>query len=253
MKVKNSDWYKNNWTLDIKNQSWVEETEKQVDFIIDRLSLCGKERILDLACGFGRHSLALAQKGFSVVGVDITKAYIEDAVKSAKAASLDIDFIHSDIRDLQFTNEFDVVLNLADGAIGYLENDEENLKIFDIIANALKPEGKHFMDICNAEHAEHYFPKHNWEVGSNALSLSEFDWDKQKRRMLFAGYEIIYGEIAKKPEALEADSIRLYSRAELETILQQRQLTIIDTFSDYSGKEASLKELQMLVYSKKHK
>lgn len=40
MKVKN-DWYKNNWTLDIKNQSWVEETEKQVDFIIDTLSLIG--------------------------------------------------------------------------------------------------------------------------------------------------------------------------------------------------------------------
>lgn len=135
----------------------VEDTENQVNFIIDTLSLTGKERILDLACGFGRHSLSFARKGFCVVGVDITKDYIDDAIKSAEAFSLNIDFIHSDIRDLRFNNEFDVVLNLADGAIGYLENDDENLKIFDVIASALKPGGKHFMDICNAEHAINFF------------------------------------------------------------------------------------------------
>ncbi len=253
MKLKNADWYKNNWTLDIKNQSWVEESEKQVDFIIDTLSLNGKERILDLACGFGRHSLVFARKGFSVVGVDITKDYIEDAVNSAKEYSANVEFIHSDIRELQFKNEFDVVLNLADGAIGYLENDEENLKIFDVIANALRPGGKHFMDICNAEHAEHYFPKNCWDMGAKALSLSEFDWDKKKRRMLFGGCEIIFGEIAQKPEPFEADSIRLYSKTELEAILQKRQMSIINTFSNYSGKEASYKELQLMVYSVKNK
>lgn len=88
MKLKHADWYKNNWTLDIKNQSWVEEIEKQVDFIIETLSLKGKERIFDLVCGFDRHSLAFARKGFSVVGVDITKDYIEDAVNSAKDSFL---------------------------------------------------------------------------------------------------------------------------------------------------------------------
>ncbi len=253
MKLKNADWYKNIWTLDIKNQSWVEETEKQVDFIIETLSLMGNERILDLACGFGRHSLAFARRGFSVVGVDITKDYIEDAINSARESSLDVEFIHSDIRELRFKNEFDVVLNLADGAIGYLENDEENLKIFDIVVNALKPGGKHFMDICNAEHAEHFFPNKCWDIGTKALSLSEFDWDKEKRRMLFGGCEILFGEIAQKPKPFEADSIRLYSKAELEEILQQRQMVIIDTFSDYSGKGASYRELQLMVYSIKNK
>jgi SAM-dependent methyltransferase len=253
MKLKNADWYKNIWTLDIKNQSWVEETEKQVNFIIDTLSLKGNERILDLACGFGRHSLAFARRGFSVVGVDITKDYIEDAINSAKESSLDVEFIHSDIRELRFKNEFDVVLNLADGAIGYLENDEENLKIFDIVANALRLGGKHFMDICNAEHAERYFPKKCWDIGTKALSLSEFDWDKDKRRMLFGGCEIVFEKIAQKPEPFEADSIRLYSKAELEEILQQRQMSIIDTFSDYSGKGASYRELQLMVYSIKNK
>ena len=157
MKAGNSDWYKNGWTLNIKNQSWVEDTENQVTFIIKTLGLTGDERILDLACGFGRHALSLAQKGFRVTGVDITSDYINDAIQNAKADGLTVEFINADIRDLNFQNEYDVVLNLADGAIGYLENDDENLKIFNVVSRALKPSGKHFMHVCNAEYAEHFF------------------------------------------------------------------------------------------------
>ncbi|MBT4816155.1 MAG: class I SAM-dependent methyltransferase, partial [Lentisphaerae bacterium] len=50
--------------------SWVESTCSQVDFLVDELKLSGSERVLDLACGFGRHSLELARRGYSVTGVD---------------------------------------------------------------------------------------------------------------------------------------------------------------------------------------
>ncbi len=248
----NPEWYKY-WSLDIKDQSWVEDTENQVDFIIKVLELTGKERILDLACGFGRHSLAFARRGFSVVGVDITKDFIDDAIKEAKSASLSVDFILSDIRVLAFKSEFDVVLNLADGAIGYLENEEENLKIFDVVTNALKPGGKHFMDICNAEHAEHFFPKRYWDIGTTTLSLPSFDWDKQNRRMLFGDWTITFGEVVNRPDSIEPfSSTRLYSLRELEAILQQRDMKIVRSFSDYYGKEASYKELQLMVFSQKN-
>lgn len=88
MKARPSDWYKYNWSLEIKKQSWVEDTEQQVDFMIQTMHLTGKERILDLACGYGRHALSLAQRGYTVVGVDITKEYIEDARKSAAKLAL---------------------------------------------------------------------------------------------------------------------------------------------------------------------
>ncbi len=253
MKKINPEWYKY-WTLDIKNQSWVEDTENQVDFIVKTLGLTGKERVLDLACGFGRHSLSLARRGFSVVGVDITKDYIDDAIREAKSKSLEAEFILSDIRDIKFTSEFDVVLNLADGAIGYLENDEENLKIFDVISNALKPGGKHFMDICNAEHAEYYFPKRHWDIGTTTLSLPIFDWDKENRRMLFGEWEIPFGEVVQRPDSVELfTSTRLYSKHELDQILQLRNMKVISTYSDYYGKQASTKELQLMVYSQKNK
>lgn len=249
MQSKNPNWYKYGWSLDIKNQSWVEDTENQVDFIIKTLRLTGKERILDLACGYGRHSLSFAKKGFPVVGVDITKDYIEDAIKMAKENSLVAEFIQSDIRDINYENEFDVVLNLADGAIGYLESDEENLKIFDVIARALKIGGKHFMDVCNAEHAEHYFPRTNWEIGDKALALAQFDWDKETRRMLYGGCDISYGILAQKPQIPAGDPIRLYSTDELSNILEQRKMKIVNTFSDYYGNESSYKKLQLMAYS----
>ena len=84
MKAKASDWYKKIWALDIKNMSWVENTSYEVDYLIDLCQLKETERILDLACGYGRHALEFAKRGYEVVGVDITEVYIADAKKSTQ-------------------------------------------------------------------------------------------------------------------------------------------------------------------------
>lgn len=254
MKTTKPDWYKNGWSLDIKNMSWVEDTENQVQFIIDTLSLNGNERILDLACGYGRHSLSFARRGYPIVGVDITKTYIDDATLTAQKENLNARFIHSDIRDIDFFKEFDVVINLAEGAIGYLENDVENLKIFDVAIRALKSGGWHFINACNAEHAERCFPKRAWEAGSQELSIAEFSWNPETRRMCFGGHQFKYGELLKAPPKtlLEgAHSIRLYSIPELETIYKQRHVEVVGAFSDFYGKELTSTELEMVVYSRK--
>jgi SAM-dependent methyltransferase len=251
MKALDANWYKSIWSMDIKEQSWVEDTENQVDFIISTLKLMGNERILDLACGFGRHALSFARQGFQVTGVDITKEYIEDAVKTAKAEGLKAQFINSDIRDLNITNEYDVVLNLADGAIGYLETEEENLKIFSVISKALKPGGKHFMDICNAEYAKNYFPAQYWDAGEAALSVSSFEWDNKKRIMLFGDNTIVYGEPAKKPNIEYGAPQRLYSLNEIEQIWKELSMEVVQTYSNYYGKGSSYKDLQLMVYSVK--
>ena len=152
------DWYKKIWTLDVQNMSWVEDTKRQVDFIIKTLDLKGNEKVLDLACGFGRHALEFARRGYDVTGVDITPEYVAHANEQAKKEKLKASFICADIREVKFAQSFDVVLNMADGAIGYLENDEENKKVFQVTADALKKGGKHFMDIMNGSYADTHFP-----------------------------------------------------------------------------------------------
>ena len=84
MKSMKKDWYKKGWTMDIQKMSWVEDTKKEVDFLIDQLKLQGNEKILDLACGYGRHSLELVRRGYDVTGVDIRAAYSEDAAEQAE-------------------------------------------------------------------------------------------------------------------------------------------------------------------------
>ena len=78
--------------------SWVEDANRQVDFLIKQLHLKGTEKILDLACGFGRHSLEFARRGYDVTGIDITPAYIDYANEQAKKENLNAKFICQDIR-----------------------------------------------------------------------------------------------------------------------------------------------------------
>ncbi|MGN0794457.1 MAG: class I SAM-dependent methyltransferase [Aristaeellaceae bacterium] len=251
MKPMASDWYRKIWTLDIQNQSWVEDTKRQVDFLVEKLGLTGGERVLDLACGFGRHSLELARRGYDVTGVDITPAYVDYAAAQAQAEHLNARFIRSDIRDVDFADQFDVVLNMADGAVGYLESEAENLKIFDVIARALRPGGRHFMDIMNGSYADSHFPCRQWEAGEKCLTLSNFEWDPQSRILLYGQLDYAYGDVLPKPEMQEGNPIRLYTLEEVRGILAGRGLTVFDSYADFGGTPSSENHIQLMVCSRK--
>ncbi|RPJ42135.1 MAG: class I SAM-dependent methyltransferase [Chloroflexi bacterium] len=229
--------------------SWVEETPAQVDFLTRLLGLRGGERVLDLACGFGRHSIELARRGYAVTGVDITPAYIEYARATAEKENLSAAFVCADLREIACTAEFDVVLNLADGAIGYLENDAENLKIFDRIAAALKPGGKHVMEVCSGDYARKHFPRRHWEAGGQALSLAEFEWDAPAARMIYTGYTFPYGQPLVKPEGAGATSTRLYTLAELGSIFADRGMKVRAALDGYCDSPASDDSFEILVLS----
>lgn len=251
MKAMASDWYRKIWTLDIQNQSWVEDTKRQVTFLIDELKLQEGEKILDLACGFGRHSLELARRGFAVTGVDITPAYIQYAKEQAESEGLDARFLCADIREVGFKSEFDLVLNMADGAVGYLENDAENRKIFAVVSKALKPGGRHFMDIMNGSYAEKHFPCKLWDAGEMGLTLSNFEWDDKTRTLIYGQLDFEYGKALKKPEMTEGNPIRLYTLTEIAEIMSSVGMKVINSYADFTGKPSSDKDIQLMVYSQK--
>lgn len=247
------DWYKTIWSLKIKDMSWVEDTSSQVAFIEEALELKGSERILDLACGYGRHSLELARRGYEVVGVDITQEFIEDAKKSAEKENLNATFLCSDIRDVDYENCFDVVLNMADGAIGYLENDEENHKVFKVNAKALRSKGKILISVCSKEHALTHIPKKTWEIGEKSISLAQFDYNKKLKRMLYGGFNVPLGKVAKPPKEITAhSSIRLYSYKEITDILDKLDIDTKLCFGDYDTSiPYNHKHMQMVIVSQK--
>lgn len=252
MKAKAADWYRKNWTLEIKNMSWVENSAREVDFILELCDLRPGARILDLACGFGRHALELAKRGYAVVGADITPAYISDAQENARRLGLNnAEFICCDVREVAFREEFDLVLNLADGAIGYLESDEENLKIFDVIARALKRGGQHVCDLVCGDYADAHFPVRLWEAGEHSVSLSEFDWNPETRIMLFGNQDVPYGSTMSRPEIPEGDPTRVYTIGEIREIMKQRGMCVRGAYAGYSRQSAGAQSFQMLVHSQK--
>lgn len=167
----------------------------------------------------------------------------------AQTENLNEKFICSDIRELNFVNQFDVILNMADGAVGYLENDEENLKIFCVISKALKSGGKHFMDIMNGSYAENHFPCKLWDAGEKCLTLSDFEWDKDKKTLIYGQIDYPYGNTISKPHIQEGNPIGLYTLKEIETIFAELKMKVFDSYADFSGTPASDNHIQLMVCS----
>ena len=116
-------------------------TEQEVDFLIDALSLEAGMRVLDVGCGPGRHSLALARRGFDVVGVDHSAEFIRLARDAASAAALAVEFEELDVRELDHSGEFDATICLCQGGFGLLGGRDE-VAVFQRIAGTLRRGGR---------------------------------------------------------------------------------------------------------------
>ena len=138
---------------------------------------------------------------------------------------------------------------MADGAIGYLEDDGENHKIFSVIAKPLKNGGKHFMDIMNGSYAQTHFPCKLWDAGEMGLTLSAFEWEKDRKTLIYWQVDYMYGEALYKPEMKEGNPIRLYSLDEITEIFGKLGLRICNSFADFNGKPSSDNDIQLMVYS----
>src|SRR5450755_1831007 len=88
-------------------------TEQEIDFLVERLGLDAGKRVLDVGCGPGRHSLALARRGIEVVGVDHSEEFVALARKAAAAEGLTAEFRSADVRDLDEHSAFDAVICLC--------------------------------------------------------------------------------------------------------------------------------------------
>src|ERR1051325_11140335 len=77
-----------------------EQIRDEVDFIVETLASGEHARILDVACGDGRHSIELARRGYHVTGVDLSETFLEEARRKANAAGVAVNWIQSDMSQL---------------------------------------------------------------------------------------------------------------------------------------------------------
>jgi 2-polyprenyl-3-methyl-5-hydroxy-6-metoxy-1,4-benzoquinol methylase len=125
--------------------------KKEAEFFIENLaeylSLKKRSKLLDIACGKGRHAKHFNSLGLDVVGVDLSSNSITTAKKNENET---LQFFIHDMREVYKENRFDVVTNLFT-SFGYFEKDEDEKKVINAMANNLKKEGFLVIDFMNAK------------------------------------------------------------------------------------------------------
>jgi SAM-dependent methyltransferase len=121
------------------------EAQEFITNLLKYLALPVKSKILDLACGKGRHSIFLNKLGYNVTGVDLAPKSIE----YAKEYETDhLKFYVGDMRKPNFPNHFNVIFNLFT-SFGYFSDDIDNLKVYQSIFEQLLYKGIFVMDFMN--------------------------------------------------------------------------------------------------------
>lgn len=127
--------------------SFAHGTDQEVDFLASLLGRAPGSRVLDVGCGPGRHSVALARRGVSVTGVDVSGELLAIAAEDARAAGVPASFFEVDARQMPFDDEFEFVLSLA-GAFGFMGDDDP--LVLRRMAEAARPGGSVVVTVANA-------------------------------------------------------------------------------------------------------
>lgn len=141
------DWFDSPYYHLLYNHRNYAEADAFIDQLSSHLHLPTGSKIWDLACGKGRHSLALAKLGFDVTGTDLSKSSIAEA---SKQNNQHLRFVVHDMRLPFEEDRFDAVFNLFT-SIGYFSDMKDNQRVFDHVYAALKPGGLLVIDFLNAE------------------------------------------------------------------------------------------------------
>jgi SAM-dependent methyltransferase len=146
-------WYETlfaNFGKTYDKECFTQGTVGEVDFVERELGGDRSKRILDIACGTGRHAIELTRRGYNVVGFDLSEGQLRLAREKAAAAGVSVEFERRDATQPHFSQEFDAALMFCEGAFPLMETDEKNFAILKHACAALRPGGKLMMTTLNA-------------------------------------------------------------------------------------------------------
>jgi len=136
-----------------KDEAFTKGTAAEVAFLVDVLGLPTGSRILDVGCGTGRHSIALAARGFRMTGLDLSGGMLAEARRAAQAAGVAIALVQADATDFSLPDRFEAAVCLCEGAFTLIGADdpvEHDLAILANIREALAPGAPFVLTASNA-------------------------------------------------------------------------------------------------------
>ncbi|MEQ8323047.1 MAG: methyltransferase domain-containing protein [Vicingaceae bacterium] len=217
------DWFDTEYYHLLYDKRNAREAEQFLDALVAYLSLPKDARIIDIACGKGRHSIYLNKLGYRVTGIDIAARSIE-AAKCFENESLT--FFRHDSREVFSADSFEVAINLYT-SYGYLESREALLDQLINMKNNLVKGGTFVLDYFNSETLLHCTFKEDSIVKGNI----EFITSKK-----IAGHQIVKTiEVKEKGKSEHfAEKVHLISKHEFAVLFEEAGLDIVKYFGDYA-------------------
>jgi len=251
--------------------------------LLRRLGVRGGARVLDVPCGFGRHSILLAQRGYRVTGVDFGPELLTHAReawsgqqqknqhgkgraapgrkrKAGRVPAIPPKFLRGDMRRLRFRAQFDVLLNLFT-SFGYF-GDAGDQRVLESFHRVLKPGGWLVLHTINRDWViRHYKPLDRVRLpgfrleqrGGMDFSTSVIHTEWIVRWNSAAAARRLLGARGKPPRSLKSTTrrgwthLRVYSCHELMRMLESAGFRRIRAFGGFRGEPVNLDRRWLLV------
>jgi SAM-dependent methyltransferase len=184
-------------------------------------------RVLDLACGGGRHLPPLRSAGWRPTGMDLSRELLARARRRTAGA---VPLVRGDMRRLPLSDgAFGLVAQFFT-SFGYFDDPGDDLRVLREVRRVLRPGGHHFLDFLHADHVRRTLvPEDVVEVGGRTVRQVRTleDGAVSKRIEIEPGGE--------GPARVYRERVRLYEPGELEAMMEEVGLPVVERRGDYGG------------------
>ncbi|MCP4593646.1 MAG: class I SAM-dependent methyltransferase [bacterium] len=222
-----------------------EATQQQVDGIAAYLELQPEASVLDLACGYGRTAVPLAQRGYRVTGLDLSKVLLAQARRAAKEAAVKITWHRGNMQDIPWVETFDASVSIF-SSFGYFADEAKNLRVLEGVARALKPGGRFLIDVMNRDwRVRQELNRHWFEVGDLTV-LADPWFDPVAGR----SGETWRWQEGSEWQSLEFDT-RLYTATELERMIESAGMHWLTVYGGWERQAFAPQSRRMIAVAEK--
>jgi D-alanine-D-alanine ligase len=198
----------------------VENTRREVDFLVAAAAIGPQSHILDLCCGQGRHSLELARRGFKhVTGYDRSRYLIRLARKRAQSEGLSVVFKEGDARSPRLAESSLDCVAIMGNSFGYFADKQDDERVLAAVGKLLRPSGQLVLDITDGAHMHEHFDKRSWEwIDAHHFVCRERSISKEGDRLI-SREVIVNDESGVIADQFYAE--RLYTRETIGKLLEK--------------------------------
>ena len=211
------------------------EAQIFMDNLTHYLNLPEKAKVLDLACGKGRHAIYLNQLGFDVIGADLSENSIAEANKNSNSS------LHFQVHDMRekMEDQFDAIFNLFT-SFGYFENDADNLKTLIAIKESLTEHGFAVIDFMNVNQViANLVPEETKTVDGIDFHIKRYVKDGH-----------IFKEIAFQDQGESfhfTEKVQALTLQDFQDMMEKAGIYLLDIFGDYKLKKFHKTESERLI------